>query len=105
MNLEGRGAVRACLDATRIVATLHFLAVLHRELGRMPTQFEYAERMQITDRQARRHYAEIRAAYPRDDGAPESVVQCAERVTRHVVLAMRAADDAPSALSQPALSF
>jgi hypothetical protein len=71
----------------------------------MPNQFEYAARREITDRQARRHFAEIRRAFPRADGEPESAVECAARVTQHVALAMAEGDTAPRTVSQPALAL
>jgi hypothetical protein len=99
---DGVKPMKATWMAAQICANLWALAGTWKRLGRMPTQLEYCEEWNITERVAQRHWADIRRAFPGltdTAGAPVPERQVVEYLTRHVVLHSRESDDQSAALA------
>ena len=62
--------------ATRAITTIWRLADLYRELGREPTQHEYATARGVTDRTAQREWKHVKQAFWGQDG-PRRLAQLA----------------------------
>lgn len=75
-NLTDAGLtpMRASLEAARAITTVWALAACAESLGHWPTQVEYAEHWQVSDRSAQREWADFRRAFP-DEETPDRLAQ------------------------------
>lgn len=78
LNLRNAGVspLRAVSQAADACVTIGALALARRDLDHWPTQVEYAERWNMSERSAQREWARFKEAFPNEDGP--------ERLARHV---------------------
>lgn len=66
----GRKTPRAVLDAAKVASTVVLLALLAQQLDHWPTQKEYAQAFEVSERKAQMEWQLFREAFP-DERSPD----------------------------------
>lgn len=74
LKAQGDSPLRAMKHAANAIEPICKLAIARHELGRWPSQVEYAEHWKISERRAQRDWADFRRAFP-DEQNPERVAR------------------------------
>jgi hypothetical protein len=94
---SGEGHLKAVHHAARACAPVAALAMARAELGHWPTQAEYAEHWEISERQAQLEWAAFRRAFPGEQTperyAKELYSAFAPRLDRSMVMTAPAPRD------------
>lgn len=95
LNADGVGKLAAMKQAADACATIWAVANAAEKLGHYPSQAEYAETWDVSERTAQREWALFRRAFPTEETP--------ERLARLLMSEPdRRLDDASSALTMPA---